>query len=145
MRAVLAIASLLAVGIQPTGSATPRDTTIAGSLHRALAESFRVSAVRGVSRSTLRVVLEEQIVEEPLYRAVLTRSCQAIVERRYDARRGTDVRALTTIEIVNRDERQGYVFRNLRGCSEVLQADQEGRRLAILPGTTVFVPRRTGK
>ena len=78
MRAVLAIASLLAVGVQPTGSATPRDTTIAGSLHRALAESFRVSAVRGVSRTALRVVLQEQLVKEPLYRAVLTRSCQAI-------------------------------------------------------------------
>ncbi len=139
MRAVLAIASLLAVGVQPTGSATPRDTTIAGSLHRALAESFRVSAVRGVSRTTLRVVLQEQLVKEPLYRAVLTRSCQAIVE----GRNRRDVQALTTIEIVNRDERQGYVFRNLRGCSEVIQADKEGRRLAILPGTTVFVPRRT--
>ena len=67
------------------------------------------------------------------------------LESRNDARRGTDARALTTMEIVNRDERQGYVFRNLRGCAEVLQADQEGRRLAIVPGTTVFVPRRAAK
>ena len=159
MRAVLAITSFCLLesslffppasasrppSIQPSGS-TRRDATIAGTLHGALADSFRVGAVRTISRTTLRVVLEEQLVKEPAYRAVLVRSCDAILESRTDAKRGMDARALTTIEIVNRDERQGYVFRNLRGCAEVLQADQEGRRLAILPGTTVFVPRRVTK
>ena len=157
MRAVLAITSFFLLEsslffapgiasrprfIQPTGSAT-RDTTIAGTLHRVLAGSFRVGSVRAISRTTLRVVLEDQLVKEPVYRAVLVRSCEALLETRNDAKRGMDARAVTTIEIVNRDERQGYVFRNLRACAEVLQADQDGRRLAILPGTTVFVPRRT--
>ena len=156
MRAVLAITSLLllksslfcaaaAAVAQPSDTTTRRDTTIAGMLHRALAESFRVGSVRPISRTTLRVVLEEQLVKEPAYRAVLVRSCDQILDSRTDAKRGADARALTTIEIVNRDERQGYVFRNLRGCAEVLQADQEGRRLVILPGTTVFVPRRAAK
>ena len=159
MRAVLAITSFCLLessllfsaaaassprSIQPTGS-TRRDTTIAGTLHRVLADSFRVASVQAISRTTLRVVLEDQLVKEPAYRAVLVRSCAAILESRNDARHGIDARALTTIEIVNRDERQGYVFRNLRGCAEVLQADQEGRRLAIVPGTTVFVPRRAAK
>jgi len=159
MRAVLAITSFCLLesslffspaiasrppSIQPTGSIR-RDTTIAGTLHRVLSDSFRVGAVRTISRTTLRVVLEEQLVKEPAYRAVLVRSCDAILESRNDAKRGMDARALTTIEIVNREERQGYVFRNLRGCAEVLQADQEGRRLAIVPGTTVFVPRRVTK
>lgn len=160
MRAVLAITSLCLLESalffapaaasrprpsQPSDSATRRDTTIAGTLHRALADSFRVSSVRAMSRTTLRVVLEDQLVKEPAYRAVLVRSCAAILGSRNDARRGMDARAQTTIEIVNRDERQGYVFRNLRGCADVLQADQEGRRLAIVPGTTVFVPRRAAK
>ena len=145
MRAVLAITAFLAVGTQPAGSAVPRDTTMAGTLHRVLAESFRVGAVRAVSRGALRVVVDEPLVKEPLYRAVLTRSCEAILESREDPKRGMDARALTTIEVVNRDERQGYVYRNLRGCAEVLEADQEGRRLAIVPGTTVFVPKRATK
>ena len=159
MRAVLAITSLcllesslffspLAASsprvIQATGS-TRRDTTIAGTLHRILADSFRIASVRAISRTTLQVVLEEQLVKEPTYRAVLVRSCDQILQSRSDAKRGVEARALTTIEIVNRDERQGYVFRNLRGCADVLQADKEGRRLAILPGTTVFVPRRATK
>jgi hypothetical protein len=130
---------------QPSDSATRRDTTIAGTLHRVLAESFRVDAVRTISPTTLRVVLEDQLVKEPAYRAVLVRGCEAVLKSRNDAKRGIEARALTTIEIVNRDERQGYVFRNLRGCADVVQADQEGRRLAIVPGTTVFVPRRTTK
>ena len=157
MRAVLKITSLCLLesslffspaaasaprSIQPAGSA-PRDTTIAGTLHRVLADSFRVGSVRAISRTTLRVVLDEQLVKEPTYRTVLVRSCDAILESRDDAKRGLDARAVTTLEVVNRDERQGYVFRNLRGCADVLQADQEGRRLAILPGTTVFVPSRT--
>jgi hypothetical protein len=159
MRAVLAITSFCllesslffspatassAPATQPTES-TRRDTTIAGTLHHVLADSFRVGSVRAISRTTLRVVLEEQLVKEPAYRAVLVRSCGVVLASRNDTKRGVDARALTTIEIVNRDERQGYVFRNLRGCAEVLQADQEGRRLAILPGTTVFVPRRAAK
>ena len=159
MRAVLAITSFCllefslffspaaassAPATQPTES-TRRDTTIAGTLHYVLADSFRVGSVRAISRTTLRVVLEEQLVKEPAYRAVLVRSCGVVLASRNDTKRGVDARALTTIEIVNRDERQGYVFRNLRGCAEVLQADQEGRRLAILPGTTVFVPRRAAK
>ncbi len=84
-------------------------------------------------------------MKEPAYRAVLVRSCDVILASRNDTKRSVEARALTTIEIVNRDERQGYVFRNLRGCAEVLQADQQGRRLAILPGTTVFVPRGAAK
>jgi hypothetical protein len=159
MRAVLAITSFCflesslffspaaaasARAIQPTES-TRRDTTIAGTLHYLLADSFQVGVVRAIWRTTLRVVLEEQLVKEPAYRAVLVRSCDVILASRNGTKRGVEARALTTIEIVNRDERQGYVFRNLRGCAEVLQADQQGRRLAIVPGTTVFVPRRAAK
>ncbi len=79
----------------------------------------------------MRIVLDQPLVKETEYRTALVGTCSEILKAKAQ-------RLATTLEIVSADERQGYVYRPTTNCAEVIAADDDRRRMVILPQTTVF-------
>jgi hypothetical protein len=79
----------------------------------------------------VRIILDQPLVKEADYRTALVATCGEILKAKAE-------RIATTLEIVSADERQGYIYRPTSKCGEVIAADDDRRRMIILPQTTVF-------
>jgi len=104
------------------------------ALRSSVTQAVPVKSVRSPRSGVVRIALDQPIVKETEYRTALTTSCGEIMRAKVE-------RIVASIEIVNADQRQGYVYRPGSSCEDVLAAAEERRRLAILPGTTIFQAR----
>jgi hypothetical protein len=101
----------------------------------AVSEVTPVKSVRSPRSGVVRIVLDQGLVKEGEYRAALVGGCGEILKAKAQ-------NVASTLEIVNADQRQGYVYRPTGNCADVIAADDDRRRMVILPQTTVFrVPR----
>lgn len=101
-----------------------------------VADAVPVKAVRfAPDTGVLRITSASDIVNEPTYREVLTIACDEIEKARSSVRVGA-------IEVLNAPERQGYVYRGVSKCDEVVRAGPERRRLLLIPDTRIFRARR---
>ena len=135
----LSLPSATSAAIQQKKTTTkraPKETSqVPASLIRAVrstvGETARVKNVRSPRSSVVRIILDQSLVKEADYRTALVGSCGEILKAKAE-------RIATTLEIVSADERQGYVYRPTSNCGEVIKADDDRRRMIILPQTTVF-------
>jgi hypothetical protein len=143
------LAIVLCVSIHPTivanGEAAQKKSAakrpskqpaaVPASLLRAVRASVSdvtpVKIVRSPRRGVIRVVLDQALVKEAEYRTALVGSCGAIQKAKAQ-------NIASTLEILNADERQGYVYRPTSNCADVIAADDDRRRMVILPQTTIF-------
>jgi hypothetical protein len=101
------------------------------AVRTAVSEVTPVKSVRSPRGGVVRVVLDQGLVKEGEYRAALVGSCGEILKAKAQ-------NVASTLEIVNADQRQGYVYRPTSNCADVIAADDDRRRMVILPQTTVF-------
>ena len=101
------------------------------AVRTAVSEVTPVKSVRSPRGGVVRIVLDQGLVKEGEYRAALVGSCGEILKAKAQ-------NVASTLEIVNADQRQGYVYRPTSNCADVIAADDDRRRMVILPQTTVF-------
>jgi hypothetical protein len=113
-----------------------RAAVLTAALRARVADAVPVKAVRfAPDTEALRITSAVDIVKEPIYREVLAIACDEIEKARSSVR-------VRMIEVVNAPERQGYVYRGVSKCDEVVRAGPERRRLLLIPDTRIFRPRR---
>jgi hypothetical protein len=119
----------------PAKRASQQTAQVPASLLRAVRasvdETLPVKIVRSPKSGVVRIALDMPLVKETDYRAALVAGCGEIVRTKAGA-------SVNAIEVVNADQRQGYVYRPASRCNDLLGVDEERRRLAIVPATTIF-------
>jgi hypothetical protein len=115
----------------PAKQAAQVPASLLRAVRATISESARVKKVSSPRSGVVRIVLDQSLVKETEYRTALVGTCNEILKAKAQ-------RLATTLEIVSADERQGYVYRPTTNCAEVIAADDDRRRMVILPQTTVF-------
>ena len=116
---------------QPAKQPAAVPASLLRALRTAVSEVTPVKSVRSPRGGVVRIVLDQGLVKEGEYRAALVGSCGEILKAKAQ-------NVASTLEIVNADQRQGYVYRPTSNCADVIAADDDRRRMVILPQTTVF-------
>lgn len=117
-------------------SAVRSSAALTSALRVRVADAVPVKAVRfAPDTGVLRITSASDIVSEPTYREVLTIACDEIEKARSSVRVGA-------IEVLNAPERQGYVYRGVSKCDQVVRAGPDRRRLLLIPDTRIFRARR---
>lgn len=106
------------------------------ALRARVAAAVPVKAVRlAPGTGVLRITSATDIVKEPTYGEVLAIACDEIEKARSSVH-------VATIEVLNAPERQGYVYRGVNKCDEIVRAGPDRRRLLLIPDTRIFRARR---
>lgn len=116
---------------RPAKQTSQVPATLLRAVRATISESTRVKNVSSPRSGVVLIVLDQALVKETEYRTALVGTCSEILKAKAQ-------RLATTLEILSADQRQGYVYRPTTNCAEVIAADDDRRRMVILPQTTVF-------
>jgi hypothetical protein len=113
-----------------------RSSGFAASLRERVAAVAPLAAVRYTAGAgILRLIAQDAILKEPAYREILSATCREILR---DGMGGT----VASIEILNAQEQQGYIYRAVWKCADIANAAPERLKLLVLADTRVYRPRR---
>jgi hypothetical protein len=106
-------------------------STFTTALRDRLSQAVPLQAVRYLpSGGVLRIVTDASILKEPLYRQILPITCGEILRARM-------LQTIASIEVLNAQQQQGYVYRAVWKCADVATAAPERLKLLVLADTRV--------
>lgn len=111
--------------------AAPSRAAFATALRERVSQSVPLAGVSYAGGGgILRISTRDTILKEPVYRQILSITCDEIL-------RAGMLDTIASIEVLNAQQQQGYVYRAVRKCADVATAAPERLKLLVLADTKV--------